>query len=56
MQDICLGQAELASWRFDDTRFLGNVPALLCGNLSMWREYGHQASLATRPAQVSSFL
>ena len=48
--------AELAGWRFDVTRFLGNALAPLAGDLPVWREDGEQASLAARLAHVDALL
>ena len=44
--------AELADWRFDDTRFPGNALALLVGDPPVWQEDGERDSLAARLASV----
>ena len=35
--------AELANWRFDDTRSLGNALMLPVGDLAEWHQYDGQA-------------
>ena len=44
--------AQLAYWRFDDTRILGDALSPLVGDLLVWCQDGRQACLTARLAYV----